>query len=248
MKTGIVIITYNLDSRVLILQVEAIRKFCQDDFTIEIFDNSSDLEAAEGLRYHSSIMGAGVNYRKTQSASQNGSDSHSFAANLSYHMLQDSYELFAYLDHDIIPVVPFSVKEILSGKTMAGVGQKGDKKYFWPGCLFWDNNLVDHSLIDFSTCHTHRLDTGGNLYKVIEKYGEENCIFFNEKYCQNPHFTDTRYGHYSMINDEMFMHFVNSSNWNPVDGNKDRISSLLNIAAEKIASYTDKNEVEVTSE
>lgn len=240
MKTGIVIITFNLDSRILILQVEAIRKLCKDtDYTIEIFDNSTDPELAEGLRYHSSIMGGGINYRKTMSATGNHSDSHSFAANLSYNILQDTYDFFAYLDHDLIPVKPFSVSEILGDKRMAGIGQspKADKKYFWPGCLFWNNKLVIKSRIDFSTNHEYGLDTGGNLYQTIELFGESEFIFFNEKYCQNPGFTDSRYGHYSMINDDMFMHFVNSSNWNPVEGNKERISSLINIAAEKVNSW-----------
>ena len=40
---GIVIITYNIPSEVFTLQIQAIQKYCMDEFTIEVFDNSSDL-------------------------------------------------------------------------------------------------------------------------------------------------------------------------------------------------------------
>src|SRR5687767_13518682 len=113
MTLGIVIITYNIPSDVFLLQVEAIRKFCKDNFVIEVVDNSCIPEMAESIRYHSSRLK--LNYVKTFSGSQNGSESHSFAANFAYSKFRDSYDYLFFMDHDLIPVKPFSVIDILNG-------------------------------------------------------------------------------------------------------------------------------------
>lgn len=229
---GVVVITYNLSAEIFLLQVAALKKFLKDDFVIEVFDNSSDLELAEHIRYHSSELG--INYYKTFSSSTGSSDSHAFAANFAYQQLIGKYRISFFLDHDAIPVKEFSVSEILSGgHVMAGIGQGAKKKYMWPGCVMINNHAVDNNMVDFSPNNEFGLDTGGNLYKIIDKHGEDNCIFFNESYHQNPNFISHQYGHYAMINDGMFMHFVNASGWNPIDKNQDRISSLINIAKEK---------------
>lgn len=231
MTVGTVIVTYNISSEIFLLQVAAIKKFCKDDFTIEVIDNSSDLEKAEGIRYHCSVLG--LNYMKTFGGGM-GSASHAFSANFAYGRLKDSYDLFFFADHDVIPVQAYSVVEILSGgHVMAGIGQGTKKKYLWPGCVMWDRHRVKDDLIDFSTNSEFNLDTGGNLYKVVEEYGMESIVFFNESYHQNPYYQSKDYGHYAMINNEMFMHFTNGSNWARKERHDERINALLNIAREK---------------
>lgn len=234
MKVGVVIITYNISSELFCLQIEAIRKYCKDDFEIVVVDNSTDAIKSTAIEYHSGLLN--LLYRKTFASSMNGSDSHSFSANFSYQRLKNIYDRFIYLDHDVIPVMDFSIEEILGeDKVMAGIGQvKGDTTYFWPGLLFFNNDKIDHNLIDFNPNHQRGLDTGGNLYKVIETYGKEACVFFNESYHQNPEFIDSKYGYYSMIMDETFLHCVNSSNWSGELRHQERINSLINIIKKKI--------------
>lgn len=234
MKVGIIIIVYNLSSEVFLIQMAAIKKFCKDkDYTIHIIDNSSDLEKAEDIRYHTSILE--IDYTKTFSGGM-GSDSHSFAASFSYHKFKDLYDLFAYFDHDVIPVSDFSVEQILSGgHVIAGVGQGAQKTYIWPGLLFFNATAIDREMIDFSPSHIFGLDTGGHLYKVIEKYGKENCIFFNEAYHRNEHFNSVGgYNHYAMMADNRFLHLINSSNWSGASKHEERMNSLINIAKEKV--------------
>lgn len=232
MKVGIIIICYNIPSEVFLLQVAALRKFCKDEFVIEVIDNSSDAEAAEHTRYHSSVLG--LNYTKTFAGGKGSSDSHSWAANFAYQKVKDLYDMLLYLDHDCIPVTEFSIVDILNGgHVAAGIGQEKAKKYFWPGLFMLSNCAVDKDIVDFSTNSEFGLDTGGNLYKIIEKYGEEACIFFNESYHQNPDFISKDYGYYAMINDQMFLHFVNGSNWNTKADHQQRISSLVNVVKEK---------------
>lgn len=234
MKIGIVVITFNLDSRIFLLQMECIKRFCKDrDYTIEIVDNSDGEEFAEGIKHHAGEQS--VNYRKVHSGNKDFSKSHSFAANFAYRMLKDSYDMFFYLDHDCIPVKEFSVERILEGGIMAGVRSGLKIDYFWPGCLMWNNLQIEQELINFNPINELRADTGGELYRVIDMYGKEMCIFFDEIGCENPDFNATPlYYFYMMIYKETFMHFLNASNWNPTEENEKRLSSLINIANNKI--------------
>lgn len=223
MKTAIVIIAFNKPD-LLIKQVEKIQQFCTDDHDVIVVDNSNKKDAIEGIRHHATRLGC--QYMKTNSGNSDGSLSHSFAANLSYIKLKDSYDYFLYLDHDCFPVKPFSVIENLGDNVIAGIGQNKSKTYVWPGCVMFKKD----DLIDFGTNREFQLDTGGNLYKVMEHYGHEKCLFFDEQYCENIHFkSDTRYSYYSLINDGMFFHMVGGSNWMGIEKNEERINSLLNI-------------------
>ncbi len=232
MKVGIIIITYNIHPEVFLLQIAALKKFCQDYFDILVIDNSSDPDAAENIRYHSSHQK--IAYTKTFAGGYGSSDSHSFAANFAYQKYKDQYDYFLFLDHDCMPVKDFSVVEILSGgHVAAGIGQDKKKKYAWPGCFMLSNIAVDKEIVDFSPNSEFGLDTGGNLYLILEKYGSESFRDFNESYHQNPGFVSKDYGHYAMINDQMFLHFVNGSNWNKKDEHQHRINSLINVVKEK---------------
>lgn len=228
--TGIVIVTYNVSSLIL-LQIEMISRFCQDDHEIVIVDNSTDQEAIKAIEYHATQNGC--KYIKTFASSHNGTDSHVFAANTAYAKLRDSYEYMFFLDHDNFPIKEFSVKEILKDKMIAGLGQGQTTRYFWAGCVMFNNAQIDKDLINFSANHDLHLDTGGQLYKVIQKYGEENCVFFNEVYKPNDYISTSVYNYYAEINDGMFMHFVNSSNWNNQENHQERINSLINILIRK---------------
>lgn len=233
MKVGIVVITYNLSSEIFLLQIASIRKFCTDkDYTIEVFDNSSDLERAEHIRYHAEQQK--LNYYKTFSSSINGSDSHAWASNFAYQKIKNIYTHIFLIDHDCIVLKKFSVIDILSGgHVIAGLGQGALKTYMWCGMVMIALESIDRNMVDFSCSAEFGLDTGGNLYKIIEEYGKEACIFFNEAYHQNPYFNSNEYSSYATIFDETFMHFINSSNWAGKDRHEERINSLLNIAREK---------------
>lgn len=234
-STAIVIITYN-NADLISKQVECIRKFCKDEFDIVIIDNSTKKEVIEAVKYYNITLKC--LYFKTMAQTGDNSMSHAFAANFSYSKLKDGYDYFAFFDHDLFPVMDFSVIKILENKIMAGLAQEKAKKYFWPGCLMFDNTKIEQSLIDFSPSLELGLDTGGNLYKIIEKYTDADFTFFNEQYHQNPYFKKSKYDFYPMINNDMFMHFLNGSNWNNSNDNTERINSLLNILDEKIKTKT----------
>lgn len=236
-KLGIVIVVYNCSS-LLLKQIECLRRFCRDEHDIIVVDNSDKTGFSEHIQYYASTNEC--IYMKTNASSRNGSESHAFACNTSYLKFMDGYEYFMYLDHDNFPVKYFSVETILKDKIIGGLGQvkTSGKKYFWAGCVIWNNERIDRSLIDFSPNAEHGLDTGGNLFRAVDKYTDEQCIFFNEEYQQNPNFSKSRYDFFAMIYSGGFMHFINSSNWNNSNDNTERLNSLLNILEERIASET----------
>jgi hypothetical protein len=178
--------------------------------------------AAQRIKYYCGLNG--ITYLKSNSSSQGGSQSHSFAANLSQVVFGDSYELFFYLDHDCFPVKDFSVSETLGDLgLMAGVAQAKAQTYLWPGCLMFKRGIGE---IDFSPLPG--LDTGGGLYKLVNKHGDR-IVYFSEEYEENPEFQKGKYKFYSLINDRTFLHFINGSNWNNSNDHRERINSLINI-------------------
>lgn len=234
MKTGIVIVVYNT-AKFISKQAECIKRYCKDeDGTIEVFDNSNRNDIAESIAYFCTQNG--LKYTKVYSAESSGSKSNAFACNLAYLRLREEYDFFLFLDHDTFPIREFSVRETLNGKAMAGLGQTKSRVYFQQTSLMWNNRVIDHNLIDFSVSNELGLDTGGMLYRVIEQYGNDAMIFFNEKYYQNPYFREGMYNFYATVNDDMFMHFINGSGWNPVPNNEERLNSLLNILNERIST------------
>lgn len=240
-KTAIVIVVYNT-AEYVVKQHETIKRFCKDDPDIIIIDNSDKPEVSEAILYR--IRDLGCIYEKTNPASGNPSWGHSFAANFAYGKYRYLYSHMFFLDHDCFPIKEFSMIEILGDKVMAGMAQTraseatsvSGKTYIWPGCLMINNEKVDPSLVDFSPNHEFNLDTGGNLYKVIEKYGLDQFVFFNEHYFENIHFKKVHYNMYAIIKDGLFMHFIGAGNWMklPEEENIERLSGLMAILEERL--------------
>lgn len=217
--TGIIIIFYN-NAELLLRQYAAIKASCTEAYRLVVVDNSSDVQAAKDMQYHAGRLG--LEYLKTNAASSNGSESHAFAANLAWQRYRDRFETIVFLDHDCFPIKPWSAGAILgTNYLMAGLGQQNGR-YYWPGCL------MVRSTVDLDFSPMPGMDTGGGTYKAIEE-NEGQAFFFNEAYCENPYFSNSQYNFYALINDGMFMHFINGSNWNNAAENQERLNSLYNI-------------------
>ena len=230
--TAIIIIFYNNPS-FLLAQHQHLKAFCTDRYELLVVDNSTDTEAIKAIKYHSDRLG--LKYLKTNATSRNGSDSHAFAANLAYQKYQPLYDVLMFLDHDCFSVKSFSPSGILGQKNlMAGLGQQ-ENKYYWPGCLIVHNSVP----IDFTP--RDGMDTGAGTSKAILSHPDA-CIFFNETYEQNPYFNKSQYNFYALINNGMFFHFINGSNWNNSAENEERLNSLINVLQE-VASNNLKKEL-----
>jgi len=225
--TGILIIFYNVP-KLLLVQHDYLKRFCTGDYELIVVDNSTDPESIEAICYHSKRLG--LEYLKTNAASMNGSQSHAFALTLAYQKYKNKYDILVTLDHDCIPIRPFSPAQILASKKIAGLGQqKGNVTYMWPGCTMFRTEVE----MDFSIVANR--DTGGATNKAIQAVGKANCTFFNEEYAENPSFNKSQYNFYALINNKMFAHFINGSNWAGSADNEERLNSLFN-ELEKISN------------
>jgi hypothetical protein len=223
MRTAVIIIAFN-DTRLIEKQLELIDKFCIDKPDIIIFDNSN-IECVNVANKSNHIY-----YNFVDGYYLNPSDSHSNAANAAYKMFSPSYDKLLFLDHDCFPIKTFSVNEILRGCPVAGIGQEKTKLYLWPGCVAFYTKKLKRFPVDFSTNQEYGLDTGGNLFRVLERFP---TVFLNEECNMNPYFTEPPYNFYSTIHNGTFMHFTNASNWNNTPLNEQRIETLYKILEEK---------------
>lgn len=220
-KVGIIIITYNT-SRLLDLQIQCIRKFCRDEsYKIIIEDNSSDVIEVDKISKF--CRNNNIIYGYNATLERDFSKSHAIAANWTYNKYKDKCDYLFYLDHDCFPIKDFSITEILRGNVIVGLSQGTTTKYFWPGCLFINNMFNFKGLIDFSCNSNLRLDTGGNLYKIIDTIFE-GIEYIDEIY---NFISDTDF--YSTLYNNTFMHFIKGSNWNNNPDYEVRIKKLIEI-------------------
>lgn len=224
-KVGIVIITYNT-SQLLSLQVDCIRKFCKDSYEIIIVDNSTILEEIKAIQYYCHTT-SNIHLYKVDNGEKDFSKNHAITANWIYKTIKPNYDYILYLDHDCFPVKDFSVKEILGDNLIAGIPQGTTTKYMWPGCLFLDSQYLINDDIDFSCNSKLGLDTGGNLYKLIQD--TELHKFLSEEY----EYFNNEDDFYSMLHNKTFMHFIKGSNWNNNPDYENRMKRLIEILKEK---------------
>jgi hypothetical protein len=231
-RSAIIIIAFN-DIDLIGTQVNLISKMCSniDTTDIIIFDNSSNDTIAEKIgNFHNPK--ANVYYKRFIGMHFNPSESHAYACNMAYKKYSAQYANMLFLDHDCFPIKPFTVEELVYGYIAAGVGQHKTKKYFWPGCVAFNIEALLGFVPNFSISHEFGLDSGGLLHLLIDFFGENRCNFFDERKVLNKDFNDASYPEYAIINDGMFMHFINASGWNKNENNNARVQSLYKILNE----------------
>ncbi|HRG37120.1 MAG TPA: glycosyltransferase family A protein [Bacteroidia bacterium] len=233
------------------------------DYDIIIVDNSDKGNFHEAIKYHAERLGAIYMRTQASSSDGSQSHAFALNTGFQRFKDDYKEFLFLDHDNFPIKEFSVSgllIRGFGECIVIAGLGQGQAYKYFWAGCFAVDlntqptykkvqtpigswkqENVPEYEnievpikeLIDFSPNHELKLDTGGNLHKIIEAYGEKNCAFWDEKYCQNPNFSKSQYTSYALINNEMFMHFIAGSNWIASEAHEERINSLLGILKEK---------------
>jgi hypothetical protein len=228
-RSAIIIIAFN-DVDLIGTQISLISRLCMNRYNTDIiiFDNSSNDTIAKKMSGFDNPE-INVYYHRFIGMHFNPSESHAYACNMSYKKFSKDYASMLFLDHDCFPIKPFTVEELVSGYIAAGVGQSKTKKYFWPGCLAFNVEALLGFVPNFSISHEHGLDSGGLLHVLIDFFGETRCKFFDERKVLNRGFNDETYPEYAIINDGMFMHFINASGWNKNENNNARIQSLYKI-------------------
>jgi glycosyltransferase involved in cell wall biosynthesis len=233
-EVAIVVVAFN-DSRLIAKQIECINLFCQDSFEIVIVDNSEVESVSERIKNITEENECV--YIRTKSLDKDFSVSHSSACNSAYTQLKNDYDYFLFLDHDNFPIKKFNIKKMLSSYIIGGIPQfRGDKVYFWAGFVMFNNNMVSSEDVDFSINREFGLDTGGNLYKLLNKMSCLDWVYFDEKHIQIPNYTGEN-NVYALIAGGTFQHNIKSSNWNKSPDHEVRINKLYEVLEQNIKNY-----------
>lgn len=236
-EVAIVIVAFN-DARLIEKQIECINLFCQDSFEIVIVDNSEVESASEQIKKLTEENECV--YIKTNSLDKDFSISHSSACNAAYAELKERYDYFLFLDHDNFPIKPFSVRLMLDACLIGGIPQfRGERIYFWAGFVMFNNTYIDNDLVDFSINRELGLDTGGNLYKLLE-INNICSLYFDEVHEEIPNYTGEN-NTYALIADGTFQHNIKSSNWNNSPDHEVRINKLYELLEQNIKYGRDSN-------
>lgn len=145
-----------------------------DDATFIIFDNSNKSVARKEIekvccKYKTHYFPLPKNPEKHPCRS------HGIAMSWIYYnfILKIKPKIFAYIDHDLIPVKKFSFNNILKGQPFYGILKYSenwnDKWNLWAGYSFYDFSKIKNYNINFNKDQSCRLDTGGRNWQYLYK-------------------------------------------------------------------------------
>ena len=241
----VVTIAFNNPDLVLI-QAEALRKFLQEDYTHIVVDNSPDEHERAEVRTAAESWGSLYLPAPHNPYSWiDPSVSHAFALDWAWFQVVAKLkpEIAVYLDHDVFPTKPSSIRQLLSDKLVAGYQRKSDHRWLlWPGLLVM--GFPEFSKFKVSFMPKADTDAGGSLWwTVYTKIAPERIRFLDRQVVA---FGDTskRYGDGSPGEIHIFeggwVHLVDGSGWSdgvakmerlPRDGREDNLQGIIRLVA-----------------
>lgn len=168
-------------------------KYFQETLLI-IADNSYSPQAKNKIKQICNK--AGVPYISLpKNPTKHANRSHGMAMQWSYENIIKVIKpnLFAFIDHDLIPAKPFNLKKTLKDQPFYGVLWKSEKVadiwQLWAGyCLFNYQEMTQYKL-NFLYDFSNGLDTGGRNYHALYQHFNECKLRFSSNILTN--FNDT---------------------------------------------------------
>jgi hypothetical protein len=190
-------------------QIHLVRKYMAERDGYIVFDNSSDSSKRADLRELCAREKVPYVSLPRLTIGKN-SFSHAAAMNWITRNFVASRQptVFGFLDHDIFPVEPFSIRERIAGKKVYGLRHSHqDAWYLWAGFCFFSNVLVES--LDFDPVPPLRLDTGGGnwsrLYRTLSADDVAFAVHRREESTTNGRDIEIMDG---------WLHAGNASGWN----------------------------------
>jgi hypothetical protein len=95
-------------------------------------------------------------------------------------------EVFAFLDHDMIPLAPFDFRDLLGSQEVYGLkipidGERADARTawaLWAGYCIFSFRATAHLPFDFGTDFLRGLDTGGQNWTVLYRHLDPDSLRF----------------------------------------------------------------------
>lgn len=230
----VITIAFN-NTHVLKHQIAKIKKNLKDEsFAYIIADNSDCIEKRNEIK--ELCRKEGVIYVGIPRPENNpfiiGSKSHAASLNWVYYQVvkRRSPRIFGFLDHDIYPLKPVSIANLMDGQILFGKKQtRGSYWYLWAGFCFFQLDSLNDISVDFSPSKVDGiyLDTGGALWYAL--YSKLNISDFGfPRDCEIP-LTNLGYNYTEMVefigND--WFHSINASQWKESSDYSDAIDDIL---------------------
>lgn len=90
-------------------------------------------------------------------------------------------KVFAFIDHDLIPLTPFDFRELVKNQPVYGMmrGRPTSGPWnLWAGYCVYDFDVIGHHLLDFSHDNPLKLDTGGQNWTRLYRHLDPDPMRF----------------------------------------------------------------------
>ncbi len=225
-----VTISYN-NANVIKHQIRLIKKNITDKHFHIVVDNSTNKEIRDQIKKH--CMEGNVAYVSLhENPFSTGSASHAVVLNWAFRQLVLRYtpKIVGFIDHDIYPVKPHRIGQILSNQPFYGLLQeREDYWYLWPGFCFFTKKIYMNSSMDFMprTSNGIGYDTGGALYNSIYHSFEKSTLKFPAQTYENIREGEVFQSDKMEVIDN-WVHSFNGSYWMEVKDKEEILDKVLN--------------------
>ena len=215
-------------------QIHLVRRYLAEHDSYIVFDNSKKDEAREAIR--DLCRRQHVPYVALPRNRLVVSRSHGQALNWIVRNFLPRFgpKLFGFIDHDIFPTEPFSIRAQMEGKSLYGSVRRDTPTpggwFLWPGFCFYDGSVLRRRL-DFAPSGKFHMDAGGGNWPRLYRPADPGQVRFAEKKWH-------RFGSGRSLYDGFFkeidgwLHVGNASQWKqPQVDRREPLSALLRQAA-----------------
>lgn len=162
------------------LQLENAKAYITDA-TLIVIDNSKSPEARKQIQqlceqFHTPYFALPDN------PTRHANRSHAMAMQWCYENIVSDLkpDSFAFIDHDLIPMKPIKISQVLHKQDFYGVAWNNQYNVWqlWAGYCFFDYKKVAHRKLNFLYDFSLKLDTGGRNYHTLYRYYDQSAMHF----------------------------------------------------------------------
>ena len=196
-------------------QIHLVRRHLAECDGYVVFDNSRKDEAREAIRdlcRRKDVPYVGLPRNKLIVSA-----SHGLALNWIVRNFVKTFRpsAFGFIDHDIFPTVPFSIREQINGKILYGRQRRDTPTpggwFLWAGFCFFDGKVPLRRL-DFAPSYTFHMDSGGGNWPVLYRSIDSALVRFAEMKRLRFGAGDDEYEDFFTSIDG-WLHVANASRW-----------------------------------
>jgi len=216
-RLHLVTIAFN-KPRLILEQIRLLRKYLADPFGLWVLDNSSDPEAAAGIKML--CEREGISY----SLGDDPEHMHHRALNQAARVFGEMQaEFFGFLDHDVFPSEQTQLLPLIEAAGFHGIGQRAPASgqlYPWPGWFFVSRDWLSGRELDFGGAGGG--DTGSALCTLFTE--DDWLAFYRVEHgyraLRHPDDVGLQSWGYERLGD--WIHLSNGSGWMEIPNPEER--------------------------